>query len=135
MGAIDICVGKSVGVAETQINVGLCCEVEYSINTVLYKAVHYFIWMGDVSMIEREVSLIVKYPCVVQGGTIVKVIKRNNIICIRVGQCKMPYKPAGTAHESAEGPYRSLQHHMRSAILSHLHESCPSRDHNVLNIW
>ena len=48
----------------------------------------------------------------------------------------MPYKPGGTIHESAaEGSYRSLQPHMRSVPLGHLHESRPSSDHDILNTW
>ena len=85
MGAIDVRVCKSVGVSKAQINVGLCREVEYSIDVVLYEAVHYLIWVGDISMVEREVPLIVKDSCVVQGGTVVKLIEGNDIIHIGIG--------------------------------------------------
>jgi hypothetical protein len=38
--AIDICVGESVGVSETQVNVRLGCKVEYCVNIVSLQAVH-----------------------------------------------------------------------------------------------
>ena len=85
MGSIDISVRKRVRVAKAQIDVGLRCKVEYSIDTVLLQAVHHLVRVRDVAMVEGEVPLAVEDPCVVQGRTVVQLVEGDDIVCIGVG--------------------------------------------------
>lgn len=63
---VNVGVGESVGVSEAQINVGLSSKVENGINVIALEAVHDLRWVGDVSVVKGEVSLVIEGTGVVQ---------------------------------------------------------------------
>ena len=97
VGTIDIGVGEGIRVTETQIDVGLCGEVEDSIDLVSLEAVHDLGGVGDVAMVEGEVALVVQDPGVVQGRAVIELVEGDNVVGIGVGQGQVAYQPASTA--------------------------------------
>lgn len=93
---VDVCVCESVRVTKAQIDVGLRGEVEDGIDLVTLEAVHYLGGVGDVSMVEGEVSLVVEDSGIVQGRAVVKLVEGDNVVCIGIGQGEMSYEPAST---------------------------------------
>lgn len=65
MRSIDIGVGEAIGVAETQIDVGLRCKVKNGVNVVALHAVEDLLWFCNVTMIEGEVALVVEHARIV----------------------------------------------------------------------
>lgn len=91
-----VIVGESIGISETQIDVGLSSKVENSVNFVAFKAVHDFRRISDIAMVEAEVPLVIECSCVVQRGAVVKLVERDDIVCIGVCHSQVSYQPAST---------------------------------------
>jgi len=68
--------------------------MEDGVNFVSLEAVHNLRWICDIAMVESEISLVVQSASVVQRSAVVQLIKRHNIVGIRVGQGKMSDEPA-----------------------------------------
>ena len=71
MCAVNVGVCERVRVTETQINVGLRCEMEDGVNFVSLEAVHHFGGICDIAMVESEVALVVQGTRVVEGSAVV----------------------------------------------------------------
>lgn len=98
--SVDVRMCEGVGVSEAQINVRLCSKVEDSINLMSLQTVHDLGGVRDIAMVECEVALVVQDSSVVQGRAVVELIEGHDIVCIRIGQGQMSYKPAGTVEIS-----------------------------------
>lgn len=103
---INVGVGECVGVAETQVNVGLSSEMEDGVNVVSLQTVHDLGGVCDITMVEGEVSFVVKGSSVVQGGAVVEFVEGYDVVGIGVGQGQMSYQPASTAEGLAIPAHR-----------------------------
>lgn len=97
MGTVDIGIGELIRVSEGQVDVGLSCEMENCIDLVLLDAANDVFRVGDVSVVELEVGEGVEHPCVVEGGTIVKFIKGDDVVGIWIGGGEVTDQPARAA--------------------------------------
>lgn len=93
VGSVNVGVGESVRVAKGQVNVGLGSEVEDGVNVVTLQAVHDLGWVGDITMVEGEVSLIVQGARVVEGSAVVKLIEGDDVVGVWVGESQMTDQP------------------------------------------
>ena len=118
---------ESVGVSETKVDMGLSGKVEDCVNVVSLQAVHDFRGVGDVAMVEGKVALVVESSSIVQRRTVVELVEGDDIVCIGIGQGQMSHQPASTAIIS--------QVSFTVGAQKFLHESSPSCDHDVLDIW
>lgn len=89
--------GERIRVSKTQIDVGLRRKVEDGINFVSLQTVHHFRGIGDVAMVEGKVALVVESSSVVQGGAVIELVERHDVVCIGIGQSQMSDQPASTA--------------------------------------
>ncbi len=93
--AVDVGVGEAVGVSEGQVNVRLSREVEDGVNVVTLQAVHNLGWVCDITMVEREVSLIVQGAGVVEGRAVVELVEGDDVVGVWVGEGEVTNQPAG----------------------------------------
>ena len=100
MRAIDIGVCEAVRIAETQVDVGLSGEVNNRIDLVPRNAVDHILLVDDISMDKCEILdvWLEKSTNVVQGCTVIQLVKAYDMIGVRVGQGKMRYDPACSIH-------------------------------------
>ena len=97
VGSVDVGVGESVRVSEGQVNVGLGSEVEDGVNVVTLQAVHHLSWVGNISMVEGKVALVVQSTGVVEGSTVVELVERDDVVGVWVGEGQVTDQPTGTA--------------------------------------
>jgi hypothetical protein len=90
---IHICVRELVRVAEAEINVRLCGEVEDGIDVVLAQDTLDICRRGNVTMLKSEVRSVVEDARVVQARTVVELIERDDIVVVGVRQDEMADKP------------------------------------------
>ena len=95
MSSVHVGVGESVGVTEGQINVGLGSEVEDGVNVVTLQAVHNLRWVGDITVVEGEVSLVVQRTGVVEGSAVVELIEGDDVVGIWVLDSQVADQPTG----------------------------------------
>lgn len=93
--SVNVGVSESVGVSEGQVNVGLGGKMENGVNVVTLQAVHHLGWVGDITMVKGEVSLIVQGAGVVEGRTVVELVEGDDVVGVRVGESQVTDKPAG----------------------------------------
>ena len=60
MSTLDIGLGKLKRVAETEINMGLCCEMKDCVDLVILDASHHLFDVRDVPVLEYKVRCIVE---------------------------------------------------------------------------
>ena len=94
VGTIDVGVGEAVRVTETQVDVRLGGEVEDGVNLVSLHAVDDLERVGDVSMVESEVVLVVERAGVVEGGAVVELVEGDDVVGVRVGEGEVSNEPA-----------------------------------------
>jgi hypothetical protein len=92
--SVDIGMGELIGISEAQINVRLSSKVEDSINVVSLQAIHNLGGIGDISMVESKVPLIVKGSSIVQRCAVIEFIEGDDVIGVGVCQCEMSHQPA-----------------------------------------
>ncbi len=73
--AEDIGMGEAVRVSEAQVDVRLGREVEDGVDLVALEAVDDLGGVGDVTLVEGEVALVVQHSRVVQRGTVVELVE------------------------------------------------------------
>lgn len=95
VGSVNVGVGESVRVTEGQINVGLGSEVEDGVNVVTLQAVHNLRWVGDITVVEGEVSLVVQRTGVVEGSAVVELIEGDDVVGIWVLDSQVADQPTG----------------------------------------
>lgn len=94
--AVDVGVGETVGVSEAQVDVGLGSEVEDGVNVVALEAVHHLGGVGDVSLVEGEVPLVIEGTGVVERSTVVELVEGDNVVCLWVCDGQVAHQPACT---------------------------------------
>ncbi len=85
VGSVHIGVSKGIRVTEAQIDVGLRRKVEDGIDVVSLQAVHDLGGVCNIAMVEGEVALVIEDSGVVERGAVVELVKRDNVVCVRVG--------------------------------------------------
>lgn len=93
VGAIDVCVGKAVGIAKTQIHVRLSGKVHHGIDVITLHAVKNFGGIGQVAMIKGKVALVVEGSGVVESRAVIELVKRHNVVSVGVCQGEMANNP------------------------------------------
>jgi len=100
--AVDVGVGETVRVSETQVNVGLRGEVEDGVNIVALEAVHDLRGVRDVAMVEGEVSLIVQDAGIVERCAVVQLVEGDDVVGIGVCERQVTYQPTCTGEERCQ---------------------------------
>lgn len=100
--AVDVSVGETVRVSETQVNVGLRGEVEDGVNVVALEAVHDLRGVRDVAMVEGEVPLIVQGAGVVERCAVVQLVEGDDVVGIGVCERQVTYQPTRTGEETCQ---------------------------------
>lgn len=62
----------------------LSCEVHHSVDVVALHAVKDFGGICQVAMVKSKVALVIESSSVVQSRTVIKLVKRHNVISVRV---------------------------------------------------
>jgi hypothetical protein len=101
MRSVYVGVGELVRVAEAEVNMRLCGEVEDGIDVVLAQHTLNVGRRGNVSMLEGEVRSVVEDARVVQARAVVELIERDDIVVVGVCQDQMAGKPTCSALASA----------------------------------
>ena len=70
--------------------------MEDCVDFVLLQAVHNLGGVRDVALVEGKVLLVVENAGVIEGGAVVKLVERYDIVRVGVGQGKMSYQPTST---------------------------------------
>lgn len=96
VGAVDVGVGEAVGVAKAQVDVRLGGKVEDGVDVVALQAVDNLRGVGDVTLVEGEVALVIQGAGVVERGAVVKLVKGDNVVRVGVGEGEVADEPAGT---------------------------------------
>lgn len=97
VGSVNVGVGESVGVSEGQVNVRLGSKVEDGVDVVTLQAVHNLSWVGDITVVEGEVPLVVQGAGVVEGSTVVELIEGDDVVGVWVGEGQVTDKPTSAA--------------------------------------
>lgn len=96
VGAVDVGVGEAVGVAKAQVDVRLGGKVEDGVDVVALQAVDNLRGVGDVTLVEGEVALVIQGAGVVERGAVVKLVKGDNVVRVGVGEGEVADEPEGT---------------------------------------
>jgi hypothetical protein len=131
--AKNIVISEGVGIPKAQVNMGLGSKMEDGINLVTLEAVHDFRRIGDIAMIKAEVPFVIECPRVVQRGAIVELVKRDNVVGIRICHSQVSYQPAGTVY-GRESVFNFFVVRVQSQTKGSLHEASTACDHDILDI-
>ena len=107
-------------------------EVEDGVDVVPLEAVDDLGRVGDVPLVECEVAPVVEDARVVEGRAVVQLVKRDDVVSVRVSEGEVADEPTCSATESAT-LRREAGYFMGDMII--IHEAGPARDHDVLDIW
>lgn len=93
MGAVDVGVCEAVRVAKAQVDVRLGGKVEDGVDVVALEAVNHLDGVGDVALVEAKVALLVEGACVIERGAVVKLVERDDVVGLGVGEGEVSHKP------------------------------------------
>lgn len=93
VGAIDVCVGKAVRIAKTQIHMRLGRKVHHGVDVIALHAVEDFGGIGQIAMIKRKVALVIEGSGIVESRTVIELVKRHNVVSVGVCQGEMANNP------------------------------------------
>jgi len=88
--------GELVRVAKAQVDVRLGRKVEDCVDVMPLHALEHLLRVRDVALVEGEVVPVVEDPGVVQRGTVVEFVERNDVVGFRVCQGEVSRDPAST---------------------------------------
>jgi hypothetical protein len=74
--------------------VALRGEVEDGVNIVPLQAVYHLRWVGDVALVEAEVSPLVERPRVVERAAIIELVEGDDVVRVRVCDGQVADQPA-----------------------------------------
>lgn len=94
--AIDVCVGEAIRVAKAQIHMRLSCKVHHRVNVIALHAVEDFGGICQVAMVKSKVALVIEGSGIVQSRAVIELIKRYNVVGVRVCQGEMANNPRST---------------------------------------
>ena len=83
--AADVCLREGKGVAEAEIDVRLCGEMEDCVDVMLFQAAEDGFFVGHVAKDELEVGSGVETFGVVESRTIVDLVKGDDTVGVRIG--------------------------------------------------
>jgi len=84
---------KALGVAEAEVDMALCGEVEDGIDLVVPKTSQHVLAAYNVAVEETEIWPTFEHACIVKGAAVVQLIERDDIIRCRILHDKMSYQP------------------------------------------
>lgn len=93
VGAVYVGVREPVRVSEAEVHMRLCGEVEYRVDVMPLQAVDDLGRVGDVSVVEAKVPLVVQGAGVVERGAVVQLVEGDDVVSVRVGKCEVPDEP------------------------------------------
>lgn len=94
--AIDVRVGEAIRVAKAQIHMRLSCKVHHRVNVIALHAVEDFGGICQVAMVKSKVALVIEGSSVVQSRAVIELVKRYNVVSVRVCQGEMANNPGST---------------------------------------
>ena len=120
VGAVHVGMREAVRVAEAQVDVRLRGEVEDGVDVVPLEAVDDLGRVGDVPLVECEVAPVVEDAGVVEGRAVVQLVKRDDVVSVRIGEGEMADEPTCSDTESAAlcreaGPWGTRSSYMKPA--------------------
>ena len=106
MGAIHIGMGEAVRVAKAKVDMRLSSKMEDGVDLMALHAVDDFGRIGDISLIEGKIPLIVEHASVVQRRAVVQLIEGHDVVRLRIRQGEMADNPASALDQCQQHPHR-----------------------------
>lgn len=124
---VYVCVCELVGVTKAKVDMRLRGEVEDCVDFVLTENLLHVRRQRYITLLKRKVCATIQNAGVVERCAVVELVKRDDIVVVRIGEGQVTDKLASTVGCQSYGVWEAMTMQSRFDI----HEACSSCDENV----